>query len=357
MSKQASIKDIARMAGVSPGTVDRILHNRGSVSDKRRIAVENALEAAGYKLNIHTSAVSFRKTINIAITTPQAHPGEYWESMERGFREALEEFSDIDIHCHPFPYDQFDSDSCRAAYAQVEDLHELDAVIIGPTFEEATQEFCSTLDKRKIPYVFVDSSIKGTNPWAVYASDQHICGQVVGRLLDSRDGETAILATRRRGSKRANNSIERENGLLEYLRSNGIQREPLRAQFSSTDLSLAQREISDFFDKNPQVKFVTVLNSRGYIVADTLKTIGRSDVRIVCFDFTANNRRCLEEGTIHSLICQRPVTLGYNAIHYIVNHFFYNVGKNEKTTLIPIDVVFKETLPCYRESSSILYVK
>ena len=31
-----TIKDIARMAGVSAGTVDRVLHNRGDVSPKKQ---------------------------------------------------------------------------------------------------------------------------------------------------------------------------------------------------------------------------------------------------------------------------------------------------------------------------------
>ena len=32
MSTQPTIKDVARLAGVSIGTVDRVVHNRGQVS-------------------------------------------------------------------------------------------------------------------------------------------------------------------------------------------------------------------------------------------------------------------------------------------------------------------------------------
>ena len=65
MAKQVKIKDIAQLAGVSAGTVDRILHNRGNVSEKSREAVEKVLAEVGYKYNIHASAISFRKEFRI----------------------------------------------------------------------------------------------------------------------------------------------------------------------------------------------------------------------------------------------------------------------------------------------------
>ena len=38
-SGKTRIKDIARLAGVSIGTVDRVLHERGEVSEKTRLKV------------------------------------------------------------------------------------------------------------------------------------------------------------------------------------------------------------------------------------------------------------------------------------------------------------------------------
>ena len=86
------------MAGVSSGTVDRVLHNRGSVSESSRKAVERILTEVGYRYNIHTSAVSLTKEFNLVITTPSGIPGEYWGSVMSGIEHALKEFSDINIH-------------------------------------------------------------------------------------------------------------------------------------------------------------------------------------------------------------------------------------------------------------------
>ena len=115
MAKQVKIKEIAAMAGVSAGTVDRILHSRGNVSEAKRQAVEAVLEKVGYKFNIHTSAVSLKRGYHFIVTTPLAGEGEYWASVSAGIHEALEEYSDIQILPDYFPYDQFDEKSCRAS--------------------------------------------------------------------------------------------------------------------------------------------------------------------------------------------------------------------------------------------------
>ena len=43
-----TIKDFARMAGVSAGTVDRVLHNRGDVSPQSKAKVQKVLDEIHY---------------------------------------------------------------------------------------------------------------------------------------------------------------------------------------------------------------------------------------------------------------------------------------------------------------------
>ena len=46
--RPSTIKDVAIAAGVSPGTVDRVLHNRGKVSEAKRKKVLKAIEKLDY---------------------------------------------------------------------------------------------------------------------------------------------------------------------------------------------------------------------------------------------------------------------------------------------------------------------
>ena len=48
-NKRYTIREIARLAGVSTGTVDRVIHNRGEVSENSRIRVEQPLKRFEYK--------------------------------------------------------------------------------------------------------------------------------------------------------------------------------------------------------------------------------------------------------------------------------------------------------------------
>lgn len=141
MQKKIRIKDIARLAGVSAGTVDRVLHNRGNVSPKARQAVEAVLKEVDYKPNIHVSALSLKRTYKIVITTPIVSPGEYWESIHNGFRYAKEAYSNLKLTTEVLTYNQYDIFSCREMFRQIAEM-EMDALIIGPTFHNETYTLC-----------------------------------------------------------------------------------------------------------------------------------------------------------------------------------------------------------------------
>jgi Transcriptional regulators len=167
MQNKIRIKDIAERAGVSTGTVDRILHNRGKVSKKAREAVEKVLSEVDYKPNIHISGMSLKRKYRIIITMPHIFRGEYWESIQNGILRALEEYQNIRVDYQIITYNQYDIFSCRSIFDQIIKM-EADAMIIGPTFAAETVKLTNELDKRSIPYIFVDSAIKQSFPLAFF---------------------------------------------------------------------------------------------------------------------------------------------------------------------------------------------
>ena len=78
------IKDIAERAGVSVGTVDRVLHNRPNVSKPAREKVEQALKEMKYQPNVYASALAYNKSYVFIALIPQHESEAYWEEVEQG---------------------------------------------------------------------------------------------------------------------------------------------------------------------------------------------------------------------------------------------------------------------------------
>jgi LacI family transcriptional regulator len=64
------IKDIAKRAQVSVGTVDRVLHNRGEVSEETRTLVNNIINELEYKPNLIASSLASKKPFQIGVLLP-----------------------------------------------------------------------------------------------------------------------------------------------------------------------------------------------------------------------------------------------------------------------------------------------
>jgi len=71
------IKDIAKLANVSVGTVDRVIHGRSGVSEASKKRVEEILKQLDYQPNMYASALASNKRYAFACLLPQHEEGEY----------------------------------------------------------------------------------------------------------------------------------------------------------------------------------------------------------------------------------------------------------------------------------------
>ena len=67
MNNIVTINDVAEAAGVGKGTVDRVLHNRGRVSEETRKRVLKCIEELGYKPNTAARMLAKRRIYKIAV--------------------------------------------------------------------------------------------------------------------------------------------------------------------------------------------------------------------------------------------------------------------------------------------------
>ena len=343
--KNYKIKDIAAMAGVSVGTVDRVLHNRGDVSEKSRKKVEQVLEKILYRPNLLVSSIGVKRKITLAIVLPSHQQGEYWEQIEKGIHQALYDFSKIRTETKTFYYDQFDLYSCRTAYSQALE-YACDAMIIGPTFREETVFFSRKLDEQGTPYVFIDTLIPSCNQRAFFGPDSRMLGYIEAKLLSDVIGEEkdiAILHAVRSGDESSLQTVVRKAGFFEYFDTVSSKNRFLYANYYSQDVEQSWKEFDRLFSGENDIGGAVLFNSRSYIFASYLEHHGITGVKVIGCGVTQKNIEYLKKGYLSFLLSERPDVQGYQSIKYVLEYILY--GQHEQIIKhTPIEILIRENI-------------
>jgi LacI family transcriptional regulator len=106
------IKDIARLADVSPGTVDRVIHKRGEVSEETRHKVEKILQELDYQPDILARTLASKKNYLFSVIMPvSANGNDFWQAPNKGIDKALQEISPFGVNIRRYFFDQYNRDS------------------------------------------------------------------------------------------------------------------------------------------------------------------------------------------------------------------------------------------------------
>src|ERR1041385_1263493 len=131
--KTIRIKDIARLAGVSIGTVDRVLHKRGKTSHEATTKVLSVLQKMDYKPNFIARNLGSNRELRIATLIPYAPADEYWVQCEKGLQDAANDWGHFNLTIEPYLFELDNSTSfTKAAHAVLR--AKPDGVLMAPLF-------------------------------------------------------------------------------------------------------------------------------------------------------------------------------------------------------------------------------
>ncbi|PWG81459.1 LacI family DNA-binding transcriptional regulator [Pararcticibacter amylolyticus] len=348
MKKKYRIKDIAALAGVSAGTVDRVIHNRGDVSADSRQKIEKVLAELDFTYRLGSPAVADSRQFRLLIILPEHSEGDYWESIEKGIESAVNDFGNIKLKMKFLYYNQFDLYSCRSTFNKALSL-KADMVLIGPSFYDETVLFASQLFMRNIPYVFVDTFVNNTQPLAFFGPHSFQTGVVQARLLTTvlePGKDIAFFHSKRTGDETSVQSLARSYGFMSYLKDHFPQINVFSAQFDDSDRKLSTGLLDQFFREHTSIGGAAVFNTRAYVISEYLKQHHLQHIKLVGYGTDKRNIDGLKDGYISFIISERPEHQGYRAIKSILEYLLYNkTGQVENYT--PIDILIKETADFY----------
>lgn len=342
------IKDIAEMAGVSEGTVDRVLHNRGEVSAKSRKMVEKVLTEINYSPNLIARSLASKKSYHFVCLIPEHSSSDYWENVEQGFDLAATEFIQYNIVLEKRYFNQFDSATFSVVCGQICDSLP-DAVIMAPIFRDETLHFTQLLKEKNIPFSFIDSMIEEADFLTYYGQNSFQSGYVAARLLLEDlpvDSKVIFLRTQRKGAV-SNQTLARKSGFLKYIEDNGLQSlELINVEMNDKDETENLDTLSLTFANHQNIRAAITFNSKVYRLALHLQALDHSDVRLIGYDLLNENVKYLNQGVVSFLIAQRPDKQAYLSVRDMCTELIFKQQIN-KINYMPIDILMKENIEDY----------
>lgn len=346
--KKITIFDVAECAGVSKGTVDRVLHNRGEVSKTSAEKVRKAIEELGYEPNLYASLLASKKARLIACLLPEVYPGEYWEKIRTGFEAGAESLAGLNVRTRIFSYDQYDPASFDAACSDVL-ASEPAGVVVAPLFKNGTINFVKQLRDRDIPYVYIDSKLEDSNYFAYFGMPMYQSGYLCAALLTERlspEDVKLITVVRiiRDKSRQSDPTVNRREGFSDYIMENfpACRIENFFIDPSHPDLiEAALQELTE--DR----KLVVMFNSRVHLLSSFLQKHPSPGRRVIGFDNLDRNMEALRSGQVTLLIAQHTERQSIRAVETLADYIIFGKKPLNRDNYVHMDILSRLNIDNY----------
>jgi LacI family transcriptional regulator len=344
--RKTRIKDIARLAGVSIGTVDRVIHERGEVAEKTRQKVQEILNETKYSPNLMAQVLKSKKRFHLVSLLPEpTEANSFWEKHPIGMAKAIEELHHFPVTLSQVTFDIQDEEDFQQKAGSVFDLKP-DGVLMAPIFKSESIPLCSRLFKDKIPFVFIDGYIENTDFLAYIGEDIFQSGRVAGQLMDmvTPFKSDILIINIARNIKNVHHLNNRAQGFLNYFEKSGNNRgKKINISIPDPSPGAIKTAIDKVLEENPGIRSVFISGSKSYLIALYLEEMGLSSINLIGYDLLDRNVNYLKSGIIRFLIGQRPEEQAYKGIKKLFE--FLSLHKiPDKMEYLPIDVVTSENV-------------
>ena len=344
--KKTRIKDIAKLAGVSIGTVDRVIHNRGEVAEKTRLNVQQILKETNYSPNVMAQVLKSRKRFHLVSLLPAAsEDNPFWKRHPLGMIRALDELDPFPVTLSQITFDLQSEDDFQKKAGNVLDLKP-DGVLFAPIFKSESTSFCSKLKSENIPFVFIDGYIENTDFLAYIGENIFQSGRVAGQLIDMITPETSdiLVVTIARNIQNVHHLTNRTEGFLSYFQKSGKnQGKKVIINIPDPSSSSVKEKIDRAFTENPGIGSIFITGSRSYLIALYLQEKGLKSTGLIGYDLLDSNVRFLRSGITRFLLGQRPEEQTYKGIKKLFEYLSLRKIP-DKIEYLPVDIVTSENV-------------
>lgn len=342
------IKEIARRAKVSIGTVDRVIHNRRGVSEETKKRVKEIINEINYQPNLLAQRLASRKTLRLATLIPMgSEETSFWNAPLQGIDQAIAEVNHFGVVVEKYFYDQNYIDSF-VAQTKLILKSKPDGLLLAPSFIEESVVFTAQCKRLKIPYVLMDSDLPNKESLTYIGPNLYHSGYLGAHLVSYliKESEKILIVNISKEIDNHHHLLQKEKGFRAYFESKGQGDCVVKVDINQTDFSSIEQYLNLEFKRIEGIKVVFVTNSRVSGVAHYLEKIDKN-VILIGYDYLEENINYLKKDVIDFLICQKPIEQAYKGVMALYQHLAFSTPV-EKIHFMPIDIITKENYSFYK---------
>ncbi len=351
MNKRTTLKDIAELAEVSRGTVDRVLNNRGRVDPDKKKRILQIAEQLGYRKNMVARNLSLNQTKVVQVLMPTHEHDQYWGMVYKGILSDGMAMSQFNVKTSFLYYDIYSKDDYRQQLKMALESAP-DFLLLAPVFKQETLDILDRYHDPSIKIFTINSEIEHDSISCFLGQNSFTAGVIAGKLFHK------MVAKRERKILCLTLGHPKENAIHIQKKLEGIRH--FNDQSGET-LELISMSIEDFHDEQkmqehckkiestyPDLDGIFLMNSRAKFFIRNFKrsSLKGKEVLVIGFDLTEDNIDLLKEDKIDCLLNERPFEQGRKSMEFIFNHLVHSRTIPEKHYL-PIDIVIKENYFLY----------
>lgn len=330
----ATIKEIAEHAGVSVGTVDRVIHNRGRVNEQTRKRILEMIRTLNYTPNRVAQGLAVRKKklrFGFFYMDSAEHP--FFADVNAAAKQAAKELTDYGVEVDFFRVEVYiakdgTSRSCVRLPKGV-CLHDYDGFVTPGASKFDGMEALP----QSIPVVYYNNNLEDTNYLAYVGCNYREAGRIAAGLCALSADEKRQIAIFNEGApiEMLPAYGERLQGLKECLERDYPGYSIQGYYFFKNEYEAAYEGAMDFFKKHPDVSVVYVINPGNYDICHAVRQVDpKRKVRIITNDLGERSKQLMQAGIISACITQEPEDQGAEPLQILFDYLVYNKKPQNK---------------------------
>lgn len=338
----ATIKEIANLAGVSRGTVDRVLNNRGSVNPETARKVKEIAKSLDYTPNPAGLALAAqKKRWKIGVILFSAENPFFLQVLE-GINEKAKDLSTYNctviVKQIPFGVEE----QLRALDELM--AEEVAAIAMTPYNDERIRVYIDKLYEQNIPVVTFNTDIEHSKRIAYVGSNYTQSGATAAgllRLMTQGDVSVGIVT----GSSNILCHTERIVGFTHTLAPYKDRFHMIEIIENHDDEIESYEQTTKLLQAHPEINALFFAAGGVYGGCRAVSSLGlEGKISIVAYDMVPTTKDLVERGIISATICQQPELQGSQPLAILFDYLTTGKLPEEELNYVAIDIRIQENM-------------